>query len=171
MVTYDAVKALWVISAALLIGAAWFAFFGTSATEKMQVTPDLTLPCVPSSTNLCGSGFGLSIDSTTKPGKSEPIVFACSTVWDRWVEKTGAQHDGTTYAALTGASSPETRWYGDSSAVLVSATAVCYNSEQGRLHIFWTLLAFAVLVAIASELVRRTIPFEADPDPHLMQSP
>jgi hypothetical protein len=48
---------------------------------------------------------------------------------------------------------------------------VCYNSEQGRLHIFWTLLAFAVLVAIASELVRRTIPFEADPDPHLMQSP
>jgi hypothetical protein len=164
VVTYDAVRALWIVTVALLIGAAWFVFFGSSATQAMQVTPDVavtltTLPCTPSALVVCGApGF----DSITKPGKSTPITFACSTVWDRWVAKPGAEHDGATYVALTGASSPDEKWYGDSGAVLTSANAVCQNSEQGRLHLFWTLLAIAALVVIASEVTRRAIPFEVE---------
>lgn len=165
MVAIDAVKALWVVTAALLVGAGWFVFFGSSATQAIQVKPDTvvtstTLTCTPNGLSVClPPGF----DSITKPGKSAPITFTCSTVWDRWIAKPGAEHDGATYVALAGASSPDTKWYGDSSAALTSVSASCQNSEQGRLHLFWTLLALAVLIAIASEIVRRSVPFKGAP--------
>lgn len=169
MVAYDAVKTLWIVTVAILIGAAWFVFFGSNATEAMQVTPNVittptTLPCPPGESTLNCSLSGLTGGPISLPGKSAPVTFTCSTAWDRWVEKPGATSDGTTYAALTGASNPVEKWYGNSGAVLTSASAVCQNSEQGRLHLFWTLLAIAVLVAIASEVVRRTIPFEVEPE-------
>ena len=160
---------MWVISLALFIGVAWYAFRGSTVVKSMQTSPDVVhsaqyvQPCAPDLTK-----FECTIQQATTPithwrtpGRSGLVIFNCSTVWSRWVEKAPAQaSDGTTYASLA-----ETRtssdfnqnWYGDVDATLTAANSACHNVEQGRLHLVWTLLAPAVLLAIASEFVRRGV--------------
>jgi hypothetical protein len=158
------VCSLWLIALALLGGAIWFALSGTTVTESMQISPDVVTypnvnqPCPSNELAYDCQVYQLAPVST--PGKSGPVIFSCTTVWNRWIEKAPAQaSDGTTYTAV--AYSPTAgyyneKWYGNIDAVLSTANSACQNAEQGRLHLFWTPLAPAGLLLIVSEFVRRS---------------
>ena len=148
---YGLAPVLWIVALVLLIVAGVFAFKGSSASEPMQVGPNVPTvirPTTPGNTPLY------------TPGRLAPVSFDCTSVWETWIEKAPAEaSDGTSYSSLTETRSPadySQRWYGKVDAVLSLANSACKRSERGHLHLFWTLLTPAALLLIVAEVVRRS---------------
>jgi hypothetical protein len=154
----DVVLALRFVAVLFLVGAAWFAFRGTSTIETTQISPER-----------CPSGYysadeGLfcyanSIDTSPQIGSpiysTARLAFGCATVWDQWVVKRAyTAGDGTTYPDLAGGRTPDDRIYAYD-ATLDSANTACISADHGRVHLFWTLVVLAGLTLIGSEIVDR----------------
>jgi hypothetical protein len=144
----------------LLVGSAWFAFGSSRIPAKVQISPDISqsgpLPSYCGDANLtfnqennCEGGL------IVKDGRTESLVFTCTTVWDTWVAKSSFMYGGESYPNLSGNWSPGLRVYGGYNS-LTGANASCGTSKYGRVHLFWTVLAGAVVALVVSEVVRRS---------------